>query len=197
MVDDYGHHPTEIRATLEALRTARAPAARVVLFQPHRYTRTQHLWDEFCRAFHQADVLLLTDVYAAGEEPIAGRDARRRWRRRSRRKRPPAACATRATCRAAIERLAAEAREGDVVLTLGAGSVWTAGEELLRRRGAVSPRTGDPRLGSERRQADRRQRRLKLVPADLPLIESDEPPFLRPERRTRVRRARRGLLGRG
>jgi hypothetical protein len=60
----------------------------------------------------------------------------------------------------------------------------------------VSPRTVDPRLGSDRRKADRRQRRLHLVPADLPPIESDEPPFLRPERRTRVRRARRGLVPR-
>lgn len=60
----------------------------------------------------------------------------------------------------------------------------------------MSPRTLDPRMGSDRRRADRRQRRLKLVPADLPPIESDEPPFLRPERRTRVRRARRGMLSR-
>jgi cell division protein FtsQ len=60
----------------------------------------------------------------------------------------------------------------------------------------MSPRTVDPRMGSDRRRADRRQRRLKLVPADLPPIESDEPPFLRPERRTRVRRARRGMLSR-
>jgi UDP-N-acetylmuramate--alanine ligase len=132
VVDDYGHHPTEIRATLEALRQRAGPRRTVVLFQPHRYTRTQHLWDEFCRAFNQADVLLLADIYAAGEEPVAGVSADDLAR----------AIATRGhrqvfyagDLRSACDRLVSEAREGDVVLTLGAGSVWTAGEELLRRR---------------------------------------------------------------
>ena len=85
VVDDYGHHPTEIRATLEALRTRAGTRRTVVLFQPHRYTRTQHLWDEFCRAFHQADLLLLCDIYPAGEDGHrrgdragAGRSHRRR-----------------------------------------------------------------------------------------------------------------------
>jgi UDP-N-acetylmuramate--alanine ligase len=104
----------------------------VVLFQPHRYTRTQHLWDEFCRAFHQADVLLLADIYPAGEEPIPGITTQALVD----------AIATRGhrqvtyagDLRSASGRLCDEAREGDVVLTLGAGSVWTAGEELLRRR---------------------------------------------------------------
>jgi len=72
VVDDYGHHPTEIRATLETLRGRAGSRRTVVLFQPHRYTRTQHLWDEFCRAFHLADLLLLVDIYPAGEEPVAG-----------------------------------------------------------------------------------------------------------------------------
>ncbi|HET8647606.1 MAG TPA: UDP-N-acetylmuramate--L-alanine ligase, partial [Vicinamibacteria bacterium] len=62
VIDDYGHHPTEIRATLDALRTVAGARRCVVLFQPHRYSRTLHLWDEFCRCFLQADVLLLTDV---------------------------------------------------------------------------------------------------------------------------------------
>ncbi len=71
VVDDYGHHPTEIRATLEAARGCKFNRL-LVLFQPHRYTRTQQLWDEFSRAFNQADVLVLTDIYAASESPIAG-----------------------------------------------------------------------------------------------------------------------------
>ena len=71
VVDDYGHHPTEIRATLEAARGCKYNRL-LVLFQPHRYTRTQQLWDEFSRAFNQADVLVLTDIYAASERPIAG-----------------------------------------------------------------------------------------------------------------------------
>ena len=132
VVDDYGHHPTEIKATLEALRQRAGSRRTVVLFQPHRYTRTQHLWDEFCRAFHQADVLLLADIYPAGEEPIPGITTQALVD----------AIATRGhrqvtyagDLRSASGRLCDEAREGDVVLTLGAGSVWTAGEELLRRR---------------------------------------------------------------
>src|SRR5260221_2107920 len=71
VIDDYGHHPAEIRATLEAARICKF-SRLLVLFQPHRYTRTQHLWDEFCRAFNQADVLVLTDIYAASEPPIPG-----------------------------------------------------------------------------------------------------------------------------
>jgi UDP-N-acetylmuramate--alanine ligase len=134
VVDDYGHHPTEIRATLEALRQRAGARRTLVLFQPHRYTRTQHLWDEFCRAFHQADALLLTDVYAAGEEPIAGATAEALAAAIASRGHRQAAYA--GDLKSAVDRLAAEAREGDVVLTLGAGSVWTAGEELLKRRGA-------------------------------------------------------------
>ena len=75
MVDDYGHHPTEIRATLSAIKQAWPEKRLVVLFQPHRLSRTQALWDDFCRVFHQADRLLLTDVYPASEEPIPGVDA--------------------------------------------------------------------------------------------------------------------------
>src|SRR5437899_10523274 len=71
VVDDYGHHPAEIRATLEAARGCKFNRL-LVLFQPHRFTRTQHLWGEFCRAFNQADVLVLTDIYAASEAPIPG-----------------------------------------------------------------------------------------------------------------------------
>jgi UDP-N-acetylmuramate--alanine ligase len=134
VVDDYGHHPTEIRVTLEALRRRAGERRTVVLFQPHRFTRTQALWDDFTKAFHQADVLLLTDIYPASEEPIpgitaealAGAVAERGHRR----------VAWGGDLQSATDRLAAEVREGDVVLTLGAGSVWTAGEELLRRRGA-------------------------------------------------------------
>ena len=71
VVDDYGHHPAEIRATLEAARGCKFNRL-LVLFQPHRYTRTQHLWDDFSRAFNQADVLALVDIYAASENPIPG-----------------------------------------------------------------------------------------------------------------------------
>ena len=71
VVDDYGHHPTEIRATLAAARAC-APRRLHVLFQPHRYTRTMHLMDEFARSFHQADRVFVLDIYAASEQPIEG-----------------------------------------------------------------------------------------------------------------------------
>jgi UDP-N-acetylmuramate--alanine ligase len=134
VIDDYGHHPTEIRATLETLRRRAGSRRTVVLFQPHRYTRTQALWDEFCRAFLQSDVLLLTDIYPASEEPIPGITAEALAQAIAERGHRQVAWA--GDLKAASDRLAEEAREGDVVLTLGAGSVWTAGEELLRRRGA-------------------------------------------------------------
>ncbi len=131
VLDDYGHHPTEIRATLETLRARAGSRRMVVLFQPHRYTRTHHLWDDFCRAFHQADVLLVTDIYAAGEAPIPGVAAEALARAISARGHRQASYA--GDLKAAAEALAGEARDGDVVLTLGAGGVWTAGEDLLRR----------------------------------------------------------------
>src|SRR5262250_642002 len=71
VIDDYGHHPAEIRATLEAARGCKFNRL-LVLFQPHRYSRTQHLWQEFTRAFNQADLLVITDTYAASEAPIPG-----------------------------------------------------------------------------------------------------------------------------
>ena len=132
VVDDYGHHPAEIRVTLEALRLRAGSRRTVVLFQPHRFTRTQALWDDFCRAFHQADVLLVTDVYGAGEEALPGITAEALAQAIAERGHRHAAYA--GDLKSASARLLEEVREGDVVLTLGAGSVWTAGEELVRSR---------------------------------------------------------------
>jgi UDP-N-acetylmuramate--alanine ligase len=136
VVDDYGHHPTEIRATLETLRTRAGARRTVVLFQPHRFTRTQALWDDFCRSFHQADVVLLCDIYAAGEDPIEGIHSEALVRAVSERGHRNIAYA--GDLKAATQKLQEVAQEGDVVLTLGAGSVWTAGEELLKSRGGAS-----------------------------------------------------------
>jgi UDP-N-acetylmuramate--alanine ligase len=132
VVDDYGHHPTEIQATLEALTRFADGRRTVVLFQPHRYTRTELLWDEFIRAFHRADVVLLADIYPAGEDPREGVTAAALAEAIGTRGHRGVRYA--GDLRAAMDELANEARVGDVVLTLGAGSVWTAGEELLRRR---------------------------------------------------------------
>ena len=130
VVDDYGHHPTEIRATLEA---AKAPGGRrvVCLFQPHRYTRTKHLLEEFFTAFNDADAVIIMDIYAAGEQPIAGVTGQ-------------------AVCAGirehghkdavhigekdrVIEHLLGTLRSGDLLLTLGAGDVWKLGETVLGR----------------------------------------------------------------
>jgi UDP-N-acetylmuramate--alanine ligase len=128
VVDDYGHHPTEIKATLAAARTA---GRRVVtLFQPHRYSRTRDLKDEFARSFYGADLLLITDIYAASEDPIEGvssaalaEDVERFGHRHVEYIGALAGAAT---------KLKEVARPGDLVLTLGAGNVYQAGDELLR-----------------------------------------------------------------
>jgi UDP-N-acetylmuramate--alanine ligase len=128
VVDDYGHHPTEIKATLSAARTS---GRRVVtLFQPHRYTRTRDLLDDFARSFYGADVLLLTDIYAASEDPIEGIHSRvlaeQIERFGHRHVEYIGALAKAAT------RLKEIAQPHDLVLTLGAGNVYQAGDELLR-----------------------------------------------------------------
>jgi UDP-N-acetylmuramate--alanine ligase len=127
VVDDYGHHPTEIRATLSTAKEAFGRRT-VVVFQPHRFSRVAELFDEFCRAFHQADVLVVTEIYAAGEDPIEGISGK--------------------TLAEGIEKhghrqvrfvpevddvagaLEPEIAEGDLILTLGAGSVTAVSERL-------------------------------------------------------------------
>ncbi len=133
LIDDYGHHPAEIRATLEAARGCSFERL-LVLFQPHRYTRTQHLWDDFCRAFNQADVLVLTDVYAASESPIPGitGEALAEAVRSAGHKN----VAFRSSMQEAIEELLQEARPGDAVMTIGAGNVGRALGELAILLGA-------------------------------------------------------------
>jgi UDP-N-acetylmuramate--alanine ligase len=131
VVDDYGHHPAEIRATLAAAK-AGFDCRVVAVFQPHRYTRTFHLRADFLTAFNQADVLMVMDIYAAGEAPIAGvtaadlvegirahahRDVTYVGSDRAR----------------VVERLMETCRPGDLVLTLGAGDVGQLGPELLAR----------------------------------------------------------------
>jgi len=136
VIDDYGHHPAEIRATLDAARGCKF-SRLLVLFQPHRYTRTQHLWDEFCRAFNQADMLVLTDIYPASEAPIPGVTSE------------GLANAIRGAghksvyyCRSiqeATEYLLRQARSGDAILTIGAGSVSRASNDLITLLEAEHP----------------------------------------------------------
>lgn len=133
LVDDYGHHPAEIRATLEAARGCGYQRI-LALFQPHRYTRTQHLWGEFCRAFNHADLLVLTEVYAASEAPIGGvsGEALAEAIRAAGHKN----VVFRSSLHDCIEVLVEAARPGDAVFTIGAGSVGKAGDELALLLGA-------------------------------------------------------------
>jgi UDP-N-acetylmuramate--alanine ligase len=130
VVDDYGHHPTEIRATLDGARQCGFRRIHV-LFQPHRYTRTFHLMDEFARSFHQADSVFVMDIYAASEKPIAGVTAEslvERIRQFGHR-----GVEYVGTLDRGVDALVDAAAEGDLVLTLGAGSVYQAGEKVLER----------------------------------------------------------------
>jgi UDP-N-acetylmuramate--alanine ligase len=129
VVDDYGHHPTEISATLRAARLGYPDRRIVAVFQPHRYSRLADLFDLFAECFSDADSAVLTDVYAAGESPIDGYDGSR------------LADAARRHCREVAfepagpdlaERIAARARPGDLVITLGAGDVTKLGPLVLQ-----------------------------------------------------------------
>jgi UDP-N-acetylmuramate--alanine ligase len=128
LVDDYGHHPTEIAATLEAIRQG-WPGRRVVLaFQPHRYTRTRDLLDDFAEVLSTVDVLLVTEVYAAGEKPIKGADGRAICRAvRTRGRVEPVFVAKPESLHTAIAGLL---RDGDVVVTMGAGHIGAVAHDL-------------------------------------------------------------------
>lgn len=133
VVDDYGHHPTEICATLEAAASTR-PRRVLVLFQPHRYTRTFHLMDEFARAFGQADRVVVIDVYAASEQPIEGADAptlvnrMRQFGHKGVEYAGPG--------ENGVRQIVGDAGPGDLILTLGAGSVSQLAPKILEVLGA-------------------------------------------------------------
>src|SRR5215467_9633274 len=128
VVDDYGHHPTEVQATLAAARTSGRRI--VVLFQPHRYSRTRDLMFDFARSFYGADVLLVTDIYPASEEPLEGITSGALVQEIERFGHRDVAYA--GPLIDGAQRLRDTVRPGDLVLTLGAGNVWQAGDELLR-----------------------------------------------------------------
>jgi UDP-N-acetylmuramate--alanine ligase len=132
VVDDYGHHPTEIRATLAAARQVWSGRI-IVIFQPHRYTRTQALFAEFLTAFVDADLLIVTDIYAASEEPIPGLTAATLCEAIRRAGHPDAVHFS--GFDAIVNHLQQIVQPADVVLTQGAGSVWKVGEALLKKLG--------------------------------------------------------------
>jgi UDP-N-acetylmuramate--alanine ligase len=131
VVDDYGHHPTEILATLSAAKNGSGGRRTVVVFQPHRYTRTQELFDEFALAFNNADVLYILDIYAASETPIEGINAEvlaehiRRYGHKN--------VHYIGEIEKASERVVPELREGDLVITLGAGTVTRLSDEIVSK----------------------------------------------------------------
>jgi len=130
VIDDYGHHPTEIRATLASARACRFRQVHV-LFQPHRYSRTAALMDEFARAFHQADSVHLADIYPASEPPIAGVTSEvLAARLASFGHRGVTYCGS---LERGIESVIAAAQSGDAIVTLGAGSVSQAAGQILDR----------------------------------------------------------------
>jgi UDP-N-acetylmuramate--alanine ligase len=133
VIDDYGHHPTEIRATLAAARQCGFRKVHVI-FQPHRYTRTRDLMDEFATAFADADSLLLLDIYPASEQPIEGVTAEAVAQRI--RDHGNAVVYAR-SFEQAVNLSVSEAQEGDMILTLGAGSVSQLGPMLLETLGAT------------------------------------------------------------
>jgi len=130
VVDDYGHHPTEIRATLSAAKQGWGRRL-VVLFQPHRYTRTRDLVDEFAHAFDQAEAVFITEIYPAGEPEIPGVSGERLVEAVRASGHPSVTWVDRKETLA--ERVLPSLKADDVVITLGAGDIWKTGLELLER----------------------------------------------------------------
>ncbi|MBP1710686.1 MAG: UDP-N-acetylmuramate--alanine ligase, partial [Deltaproteobacteria bacterium] len=130
VVDDYGHHPTEIMATLAAARQM-WKGRLIVIFQPHRFTRTKALFDEFTRSFGDADVLLLNDIYPASEAPIPGINSAALWAAIKESGHPNVEYIGQA--RNTMDFLLANTKPGDTVITLGAGSVYKIGEAFLEQ----------------------------------------------------------------
>lgn len=130
VIDDYGHHPTEIRATLAAAQLCKFRRVHAI-FQPHRYTRTQHLMDEFAKSFNSADAVYVLDIYAASEEPIPGVTSQalaqrlRDFGHRS--------VEYTGTIEKTAEVVTGKLQDKDVVITLGAGNVWQVGDRVLEK----------------------------------------------------------------
>ncbi len=130
--DDYGHHPTEIRATLKTLKRIYPDKRLVVLFQAHRYSRTKALFGEFCKAFSDSDVLIITEIYPASEDPIPGINGLTLAQGlRQVGHGDVSYCPDKESC---LEYLNSLGRPGDIVLTLGAGNVWQIGESFIESK---------------------------------------------------------------
>ena len=130
VVDDYGHHPTEIKTTLQAIEECWPDNRKVIVFQPHRYSRTQALFDDFTRSFYQSDVLLVLPIYAAGEQKIEGLTGRKLCEGIKAHGHKEVFCSE--GKEDAVAYLRENLKPGDVMLTLGAGDVWQVGMDILK-----------------------------------------------------------------
>jgi UDP-N-acetylmuramate--alanine ligase len=139
IVDDYGHHPTEIRATLEAARLWGAKRI-IAVFQPHRYTRTQFLMDDFAHSFQATDRVYVLDIYPASEKPIPGVTSQRLVERMAELGFDRAQYAP--SEQAVIQGVLEDLRPGDLILTVGAGNVWRIGDALAGAIQGCSSRLG-------------------------------------------------------
>ncbi len=133
VVDDYGHHPTEIKTTLQAVKNSWPDRRKVVVFQPHRYTRTQALFDEFSRCFYQCDLLMVLPIYAASEKEIPGVDSH--CLAEAIRQHGHKQVLSVDSFETAVEKLQPVLDKGDILLTLGAGDVWKVGTAMLDKLG--------------------------------------------------------------
>jgi UDP-N-acetylmuramate--alanine ligase len=131
VVDDYGHHPTEILATLSAAKSGSGGRRTVVIFQPHRFTRTKELMNEFALCFNNADVLFVTDIYAASEQPIEGITAEILTENIKQYGHKNAQYI--GDVESAAEKVLPFLQEGDLVITLGAGSITRLSDEILEK----------------------------------------------------------------
>lgn len=131
VIDDYGHHPTEIKTTLQALEENWPDRRKIVVFQPHRYTRTQALFDDFTRAFYQSDLLMVLPIYSAGEKVIEGLNSGMLCEGINAHGHKEVLCVD--DFKQAVAHLKKTLTSGDILLTLGAGDVWKVGAEFLRK----------------------------------------------------------------
>ena len=131
VIDDYGHHPTEIKITLKTVEENWPDRRKVVVFQPHRYSRTQALFDEFCRAFYQSDVLLVMPIYAASEKELQGVSAQNLCEKIKAHGHKEVIYVD--GFKAALSYLNQNLQPRDLLLTLGAGDVWKVGDKFLKK----------------------------------------------------------------
>ena len=149
VLDDYGHHPTEVIATLQTAKTCWPEKRLIVVFQPHRYSRTEALFDRFVLSFNQADILIVAPIYSAGEAPIEGVNAE--WLYQGIKEHGHKEVILCTNKNDILEVLLELIRPGDAVMTLGAGDIFNVGEALLKRLGHGSKaKKGTGRNSSKR-----------------------------------------------